>query len=80
MNTTQNHRRWLAAGAIALLMIGFSAFPASARQDRGNAEQSTRAVTPHEGRCGLARVGTQYVRCDNLTGNGVAAPGWVPER
>jgi hypothetical protein len=28
--------------------------------------------------CPLRRVGSQFVRCDNLTGAGVAAPSWVP--
>lgn len=30
-------------------------------------------------RCDLQRVGTQFVSCDNLTGNGVPAPLWVSE-
>jgi hypothetical protein len=30
-------------------------------------------------RCPLERIGTQLVRCDNLTGAGVRAPSWVPE-
>lgn len=30
--------------------------------------------------CPLMRVGTQLVRCDNLTGAGASAPSWVPER
>jgi hypothetical protein len=29
--------------------------------------------------CPLERVGTQLVRCDNLTGAGVPATEWVPE-
>jgi hypothetical protein len=29
--------------------------------------------------CPLRRIGTQYVRCDNLTGAGVRAPSWIPE-
>ena len=29
--------------------------------------------------CELTRVGSQFVRCDNLTGEGVPAPNWVPE-
>jgi hypothetical protein len=31
-------------------------------------------------RCPLTRIGDQFVRCDNLTGAGVAAPSWVPEQ
>jgi hypothetical protein len=30
--------------------------------------------------CVLERVARQYVRCDNLTGAGVPAPLWVPNR
>jgi hypothetical protein len=30
--------------------------------------------------CPLTRIGDQFVRCDNLTGAGVAAPPWVPEQ
>jgi hypothetical protein len=29
--------------------------------------------------CPLQRIGTQLVRCDNLTGAGVRAPTWIPE-
>ena len=30
--------------------------------------------------CPLQRIGTQLVRCDNLTGAGVRAPSWIPEQ
>jgi hypothetical protein len=30
--------------------------------------------------CPLTRIGTQLVRCDNLTGAGVSAPFWIPEQ
>ncbi|MDQ0824623.1 hypothetical protein QFZ60_000796 [Arthrobacter sp. B2I5] len=30
--------------------------------------------------CPLERIGTQLVRCDNLTGTGVDAPYWIPEQ
>ncbi|KRE91875.1 hypothetical protein [Arthrobacter sp. Soil764] len=30
--------------------------------------------------CPLERIGTQLVRCDNLTGTGVDAPSWIPEQ
>ena len=30
--------------------------------------------------CPLERIGTQLVRCDNLTGAGAAAPSWIPEQ
>ena len=66
----------------SLLVLGTTASPAAARQDPG--QVSTRAEQPtsppDEGtNCPLQRVGTQFVRCDNLTGNGVPAPGWLDE-
>ena len=30
--------------------------------------------------CLLTRIGTQLIRCDNLTGAGVPAPYWIPEQ
>ena len=30
--------------------------------------------------CPLERIGSQLVRCDNLTGAGVEAPSWIPEQ
>ncbi|MDP9887381.1 hypothetical protein [Pseudarthrobacter enclensis] len=30
--------------------------------------------------CPLERIGTQLVRCDNLTGTGAEAPFWIPEQ
>ena len=59
------------AAAVALLGIGGGA---QARQDAG-----TPVATDLDPVCGLARVDHQFVACDNLTGNGVAAPLWIPE-
>ena len=61
---------------LTALALGTGAWPAAARQDAGPDAQ--RVVHAHD--CLLERVGTQYVRCDNNTGNGVPAPAWVPER
>ena len=60
----------------ALTVLGLGAAPATAQQDRGPAAPRI----GHEDECFLERVGTQYVRCDDNTGNGVPAPVWVPER
>lgn len=38
------------------------------------------ATKPIVNNCTLQRIGAQFVKCDNLTGNGVAAPAYVPER
>ena len=61
-----------------LLTIPVLAAPATARQDAGPPVGATTTATMPGG-CPLERVGTQFVRCDDLTGNGVPAPGFVPE-
>lgn len=67
----------------SLLVLGTGASPAAARQDPGRVtKQANQPTTPrNEGaNCPLQRVGTQFVRCDNLTGNGVPAPAWASVR
>jgi len=61
---------------LAAVALGTGAGPATARTDPG----PPLANVGHVGQCLLERVGTQYVRCDDNTGNGVPAPAWVPER
>ena len=83
--TTARPRHRLAlAAATAVAAFSLGALPAAARQDPGERSAPTTTsstTTPvNEGQCPLRRIGTQYVRCDNLTGNGVAAPAWVLER
>ncbi len=80
MNAT-HCRRWQAATLAGLLWAGLSAEAAAARlhdPDLTTPALSARASLDHT--CWLARVGTQFVRCDNLTGNAVQAPSWVPEQ
>ena len=61
---------------LTALALGTGAAPAAARPDAGPAV----ARVGHADQCLLERVGTQYVLCDDNTGNGVPAPAWVPER
>ena len=77
------HRQQLTRGLaltttaiLTALALGTGAGPAAARQDPGSAA----APVSRPGGCLLERIGTQYVRCDDNTGNGVPAPAWVPER
>jgi hypothetical protein len=63
-------------GLTALAALGVGAGPATAQQDRGPAAPRV----GHQDECFLQRVGTQYVRCDDNTGNGVPAPAWIPKR
>ena len=58
--------------ALSLLALCVVAGPAAARQDSGST--SPRIIQAHRS---LSRVGTQYVVGDELTGNGVPAPGWI---
>ena len=67
-------------GSAAALFLGIvlttTVSPAGATLDPGPAleRESTSDYCP------LARVGTQFVRCDDLTGNGVPAPSFIPLR
>lgn len=56
--------------AMALAICG----AAQARQDPGS------PAHPANSSCLLERLGTQLVRCDDLTGNGVPAPLHIPEQ
>jgi len=66
-------RTTTAIASFSILTLCLATSPASARRDPGPTagfEQSHRV---------LARVGTQYVVGDDLTGNGVPAPAWIRE-
>ena len=65
----------IATSIVMTSLLGAGSLPASARQDPGPKVVQT---TPDDRHCALARVGTQFVKCDNLTGNGVPAPTWIP--
>ena len=75
MNRTQLLARRSAAAAAATIIAGLAAIPATARPDPG--EIPDRISSPES--CSLARIDTQLVWCDYLTGGGVQAPIWVPE-
>jgi hypothetical protein len=77
MNRTQLRARCAAAGAAATIIAGLAAAPATARPDPG--EPIRIRLSSDERNCPLSRIGTQLVRCDDLTGGGVPAPVWVPE-
>lgn len=65
------HRRTGSVLAI-LLLAGLASASANATATDGPA-------TSYQ-YCPLTRIGTQLVRCDNLTGAGVPAPFWIPEQ
>lgn len=69
-------RRAAAATMLGLLLSGSAA--AAAIPDPGPSKQ-VRHPSYHTD-CGLERVDAQLVRCDSLTGAGVPAPAWIPER
>jgi len=63
------------SATLSLLALCLVAGPAAARPDPG--PNAPRIDQAHRS---LARVGTQYVVGDDLTGNGVPAPTWIRER
>jgi hypothetical protein len=72
---TVHQRRFISTTATALVLGAALAAPATARPDAGPAVEQELTSTS----CPLTRVGTQLVRCDDLTGNGVSAPLWIPQ-
>lgn len=74
---TSTHLRAGSSIAIALILAA-AASPAGAVNQPG-AIRSASISMLNSGNCPLERVGTQFVRCDNLTGDGVPATAWVPE-
>ena len=68
--TSRHAVRALVPIAATLVVIVSAATPSSARPEPGPSLPPV-ADTRH---CTIERVGTQLVRCDDLTGNGVSAP------
>jgi len=66
-------RTTTAIASFSILSLCVATSPASARQDSG----PTAGFDPDHRV--LARLGTQYVVGDDLTGNGVPAPAWIRE-
>lgn len=72
--------RLIAAIAVTVPLLG-STVTAQARQDPGAAVFSQTSQSSHTPvGCTLKRVDTQFVTCDNLTGNNVPAPAWISQR
>jgi hypothetical protein len=75
MNTST--RRAIVTAAVILIAATGTA-PAVARPDPGGPRTDSPSAYDSL-HCPLTRVGTQFARCDHLTGAGVPAPPWVPE-
>ena len=58
--------------AVLAITVSAGRAPAVMLHDPALLPLSARALTSEP--CGLSRVGTLFVRCDNLTGNAVRAP------
>ena len=65
----------IAAGAVLATAAAGSATARPESAPEPPAVQSARL-----GECPLERVDDRFVRCDDLTGAGVAPPAWTPER
>ena len=70
--------RTAAATLLSLLFLSGSASVASACPNPGDIGPTAAFSEGHA--CPLERIGTQLVRCDNLTGAGVPAPLFIPEQ
>ena len=64
---------------LAALFTASLLFAGGSGQATIPAPEDTSAPTTYAD-CPLERIGTQLVRCDNLTGAGVEAPFWIPEQ
>jgi hypothetical protein len=69
-------QRALTPAAAALVLLGLAVTPAAAHPEAG----APVVHAQYRNDCPLRRVGTQFVRCDDLTGNNVPAPAYIPER
>ena len=74
------HRGAVVLTAAALITSLVAAPTASARPEPQPLDRIRSAVRTADAPCRLERIGTQLVRCSDLTGNGVEAPSWVPEQ
>ncbi|MEU1973265.1 hypothetical protein ABZ477_16555 [Microbacterium sp. NPDC019599] len=73
-----NRIRFAALAAGAALLVSLSAAPAAfARPEPQPPSIPVSVYGPYPA---LERIGTQFVRGDNLTGAGVSAPEWIPEQ
>jgi hypothetical protein len=76
MSTITRSSALVAAASILLLTTASPV--ASALPDPGGRVADVTSVTGGN-HCPLMRIGTQLIRCDNLTGAGVSAPLWIPQ-
>jgi hypothetical protein len=74
MNSTRSAGASILIIAAGAFLATAAAGPASARPE---APPEPIPVSVHYGQCPLTRIDTQLVRCDELTGAGVAALAWM---
>ncbi|MFC9919062.1 hypothetical protein [Agromyces binzhouensis] len=82
MRTTTTALTSALVASAAALLSALAAGPAVARPEPAP-EPTPTAVSVRVADdlgCALRRIGTQFVRCDDLTGAGVPAPSWIPEQ
>ncbi|MRX44926.1 hypothetical protein [Agromyces kandeliae] len=86
MRTTTTTTTTIATSALvataAAVLAAITAAPAVARPEPAPepAPAVVSVARTDAGMCTLERIGTQFVRCDDLTGAGVAAPSHIPEQ
>lgn len=70
---TRSATRWVVAALVGLASTLALATGAPAQDPDAKISD-----TYNDAYCPLERVGNDYVKCDNLTGNGLDAPSFVP--
>ena len=70
-------RRTTATVLLSFVLVSAGASTASARPDPIDVQPVAGGVPAVS--CALQRIDRQLVRCDNLTGAGIAAPLFIPE-
>jgi len=76
---TFRRRRIATAAAILTMLASVAVPPAACPIEPNRAPHRSIAFPDSPRRCPLRRIDRQLVRCDNLTGAGVAAPLFIPE-
>jgi hypothetical protein len=65
--------------ALSAALVGVGALPATGRPDDGRPSPPRAVLVESQDNCPLRRLDRQLVRCDSLTGDGVAAPLFIPK-
>lgn len=78
MTTATRRQAAATAGLVVFAVLGTPG-AAVAQPEAGTSVRAASTSAATTTGCPLRRLGNHMVRCDSLTGAGVAAPGWMAE-